>query len=391
MARKQLQNMQLPESGYNPIVFQGYTTEGPEYDTNILANSIGRLDTAIEKAHDAYSAIDLALAEQGNKLNEAENKWFNDFKQNYKDQIQAEIDAGNFGNAINLGKRLGAEAVSDKGLNARIQYNQDLEQFKNDIENRQDLTTSKKRWAIHKYGKYDYHDELENGKVIGGNTFNKDIPVSSSWNPDQEWSIVNQLLPEESGGGGGTKHSDDLSRSTTSSTTYHRKKAKNLLDAMDKRLSESSELRSKLGEELEAELYNRQYLLDKYNELKDTNPEEAARFYARWEEETKKLTPPGGDSPVTDYKTYYKLKVIESAYPQIMSYNNVTNNSSESINSSNDYGGKSTIGRVVGDFIDGLREGFRKSDTVEYATDNDASAQNASKKGSNIMPVGNAE
>lgn len=391
MARKQLQNMQLPETGYNPVIFQGYTAEGPQYNANILANSIGRLDEAIEKAHESYSAIDLALAEQGSKLNEAENQWFNDFKQNYKDQIQAEIDAGNFGNAINLGKRLGAEAVSDKGLNARIQYNQNLEQFKNDIENRNDLSTNKKRWAIDKYAKYDYHDELDNGKVIGGNTFNKDIPLSSSWNPDQEWSIVNQLVPEESGGSGGTKHSEDLSKSTTSSATYHRKKAQNLLNAMDKRLNENAELRNKLAEELEADLYNKQYLLDKYNELKDSNLEEANRYLARWEEENKKLTI--NNSPITDYKTYYKLKVLESAYPGIMEYNNTTNNSSEQINSTTGgtSGGRQGKGGIFGTAIDIIKEGFRPSGNVNYTINKDASPTEVTKKANNVMPLGAAE
>ena len=157
---------------------------------------------------------------------------------------------------------------------------------------------------------------------------------------------------------------------------------------MDSRLSESSELRSKLAEELEAELYNRQYLLNKYNELKDTNPEEAARFYSRWEEETKKLTVPGSDSPVTDYKTYYKLKVLQSAYPQIMSYNNVTSNSSESINGIYNKGNDSTLREVASTFINNLRRGSRPSGKVEYAANDDASAQEVSKNGSNVMSVG---
>lgn len=388
MARKQLQNMQLPESGYNPIVFQGYTTEGPELNANILANSIGRLDQAIEKAHESYSAIDLALAEQGSKLNEAENKWFNDFKQNYKDQIQAEIDAGNFGGAITLGKRLGSEAVSDKGLNARIQYNQDLEQFKNDIQNRKDLSSNKKRWAINKYAQYDYHDELDDGKVVGGNTFNKDITLASSWNPDQEWALVSQFVPEESGGGGGTKHSKDLSRSTTTSTTFHRKRAKAFLDAMDTRVSNNTELRTQLAEELNSDLYNKQYLLDKYNELKDTNPEEAARYYARWEEEDRKLRVPGSDSPVTDIHDYYKLKVLQSGYPEMMEYNNTTNNSSEQINGTSiDGGGKGFLATVT----DVLKEGFRKSVNVDYSANKDASPTEVAKKADNVMPLGAAE
>lgn len=386
MARKQLQNMQLPESGYNPIVFQGYTTEGPEYDTNILANSIGRLDEAIKEAHESYSAIDLALAEKGSKLNEAESKWFNDFKQNYKDQIQAEIDAGNFGNAINLGKRLGSEAVSDKGLNARIQYNADLQKYKDDILNNNKLSDNKKRWAIHKYAQYDYHDTLDNGKVIGGNTFDRAQSISDSFNPDQEWLIVNQLVAEESGGSGGTTFSDNNTKSTTSSTDYHRKLANKLVKGMETRFENNGQLRRQLDEELEADLYNLKQLQAEYDSLIKTNPEEAERVKARLDDEREKLSWNG--SPITDYKKYYLKKIVNSGYPEIMQYNNIKSGSSTSIIGGN-YGNDGAKGFY--DVLDkALSGGYRKSGNVNMVIGKDATAVSATTAGENIVPLGKA-
>lgn len=387
MPRKQLQNMQLPESGYNPVVFQGYTAEGPEYDTNILANSIGRLDTAIEKAHEGLSAIDLALAEQGSKLNEAEGAWFKQFKDNFKNQIQAEIDAGNFGNAINLGKELGAQAVSDKGLNARIQYNQDLEKYKDEILANDRLSTNKKKWAINKYAQYNYEDRFENGKVVGGNTFDRTNKIADSFNPDQEWILVEKIVAEESGGGGGTTNDSEKGISIRTSSDYRRKLKDKLVNGMVTRFKNSAQLRRELAEELDADLYNLEDLNKQYDELLNSgNVEEAARIKARIDEEDKYLT--WNNARVKDIKTYYALKILNSGYPELMEYNNVSGRSDESIIGKSE--GNYTSGNFISEVVDGMRNTYRPSVSVKWAGGQESSSTAATTAGQNIYGVGDS-
>ena len=172
MARKQLQNMQLPETGYNPVIFQGYTTEGPQYNANILANSIGRLDEAIEKASDKQGAMNLALGEIRSQLNPNEYEWFDNYtKEHYINPLQAEIDAGNFGNAITLATRLGTEAPGNFEFQDRERVNKQFNTWKEELKVRNqrgeiDDLTYRRALALNDY-KYTpvYNTQGEN---VGG-------------------------------------------------------------------------------------------------------------------------------------------------------------------------------------------------------------------------------
>lgn len=134
MPRKQLQNMQLPESGYNPVVFQGYAAEGPEYDTNILANSIGRLDTAIEKANAEQGAVKQSVAKVRAQLNPALHNWFDNYvNEKVIKPMNTMIEEGNYGSAINFGSNEGANFIDENVSNALLlteAYNKADEQAK---------------------------------------------------------------------------------------------------------------------------------------------------------------------------------------------------------------------------------------------------------------------
>ena len=52
MPRISLKDIDLSQNGYNPVIYQGYVSEAPVYDANILSNTVNRLDTAVEKANE---------------------------------------------------------------------------------------------------------------------------------------------------------------------------------------------------------------------------------------------------------------------------------------------------------------------------------------------------
>lgn len=172
MARKQLQNMQLPESGYNPIVFQGYTTEGPEYDTNILANSIGRLDTAIEKTNEQTGAIKESLAKVKAQLNPALHPWFDEYSDKTIIKPMSDmIEAGNYGDAINFGNNQGRGFLDDKNISNALlltdAYNRADEQAKKIIGTGEGYEWWKKR------NTFDVNKLIdENGNIVNAGYFN---------------------------------------------------------------------------------------------------------------------------------------------------------------------------------------------------------------------------
>lgn len=210
MPRKQLQNMQLPESGYNPIVFQGYTTEGPQYDTNILANSIGRLDTAIKEASDKQGAVNLALGEIRSQLNPEEYEWFDRYtRENYINPIQDEINAGNYGSAITLGTRLGTEAAKDFEFQDRARVNTEFNKWKEELKNRYqrgdiDNTTYKRALSENYYNYTPLYDDK--GVNIGGNnweaTFDpvKDVSFTDVLDRLMKYQGTNQETTSYKGG-----------------------------------------------------------------------------------------------------------------------------------------------------------------------------------------------
>lgn len=209
--RKQLQNMQLPESGYNPIVFQGYTTEGPQYDTNILANSIGRLDAAIKEASDKQGAVNLALGEIRSQLNPEEYEWFDKYtKENYIDPIQNEIDSGNYGNAITLGTRLGTEAAKDFEFQDRSRVNTEFNKWKEELKARRERkdindVTYQRALALNKYTYNPVYDT--NGKNIGGYNWEAAFNPVSDINLDDFYKRLQEfkgVSAETTGYEGGT-------------------------------------------------------------------------------------------------------------------------------------------------------------------------------------------
>lgn len=211
MPRKQLQNMQLPESGYNPVVFQGYTTEGPEYDTNILANSIGRLDTAIKEASDKQGAVNLALGEIRSQLNPEEYEWFDRYtRENYINPIQDEINAGNYGSAITLGTRLGTEAAKDFEFQDRARVNTEFNKWKDELKIRRDKgdindVTYQRALALNKYTYNPVYDN--NGRNIGGYNWEAAFNPVSDINLDDFYKRLQEfkgVSAETTGYEGGT-------------------------------------------------------------------------------------------------------------------------------------------------------------------------------------------
>lgn len=368
--RERLQNIQPINSNFvSPIIYEGYSIDPQEENVGILANRIDKFDQNVREANKQITTLDIALGDIGTKLNNKEQQWFDEYKENLRNKINEQITLGNYQGAINVATRLAGDVASDAQLNAKIKYNEDLQKWVDNINSRQDLSSNKKAWAIHKYGQYDYKDVTDNNdKIIGGTEFNRNSTVEASINWDQEWALTDRLVAEESYTRGGTKFTDDKSMSTTTDNSYKRKTAEKLRNAMKERMN-NPQFAKQLREELASELYN-------YEQLTGAEKQNAA----------KSLMYNDAIIGKDDYEHYIELK-LKQQYPEFMSYNNKIDTSEQhyygSITPSNGVytGGKQPVYPY-------FNADVHPDGTVEYKVGIEANPAAATSAGSSVSSLG---
>ena len=198
MPQYRLPEMSIAQMQYNPATFQGvsFTPQAP--DMNILARSLAQAEERHNKAAEKQTAIDIALGDIEHKLNAAEIPWFNEYKKNIQQQIQNEIDNGNYGSAIRVATKAAGNISSDTSLTGRIKaneaYRKELESVKN---NNKIGSVTKQRWEAQNL--YSYEDIKDDaGNIVGGTEW------KSSWTPVEHYAVSDiqrlaaQMTPEES-------------------------------------------------------------------------------------------------------------------------------------------------------------------------------------------------
>lgn len=187
-----LKQATLPQSSFTPIVYTPQTE-----DLSLLQRSLAQMEARREKASESQTAIDIALGNIENKLNAAEIPWFNEYKKNIQQQIQNEIDNGNYGSAIRVAKKAAGNISSDTSLTGRIKaneaYKKELESVKN---NNRIGSVTKQRWETQNL--YSYEDIKDDaGNIVGGTEW------KSSWTPVEHYAVSDiqrlaaQMTPEE--------------------------------------------------------------------------------------------------------------------------------------------------------------------------------------------------
>ena len=224
MPQYKLPEMSIAQTHYNPATFQGvsFTPQAP--DMNILARSLAQAEERHDKAIEKQTAIDIALGDIENELNAVEIPWFNQYKQNIQQQIQNELDNGNYGSAIRVAKKAAGNIKSDTALKGRIKANKDyikkLESVKNN--NKINSVTKQRFEAQNLYSYKDIKDDA--GNIIGGTEW------KPSWTPVEHYAVneiqrlAERMTPEES-------KVTENTRAGSTLGTLDGKKVSNLSDA----------------------------------------------------------------------------------------------------------------------------------------------------------------
>lgn len=141
-------------------------------DMNLLANSFKQREERKLKALNAQSNMDATFAKIKEQLHNDEEtlNWWRNKESEYKADVASFIKTGDYGSALEFATQLGAQAVNDGELIARMKTNQQYNEWVNRTKNRTDITDITKRRLIQdSKNQYKFTKIFDdNGNVSGG-------------------------------------------------------------------------------------------------------------------------------------------------------------------------------------------------------------------------------
>lgn len=179
LAKMSLKQATPLQSSFTPFQY----TPKP-LDTTSLERSLDKIEAREKEAVTTKSGIDASLGEIESKLNNKELKWFTNYKNNIKKQIQDQIDAGNYSTAILTATQAAGNIRNDTKLIGRQQANAAYQEKLKEIQNDKSLSAlTRERWAAQ--NPYNYTDIYDDsGNVIGGSEW------KPAWTPVGEQKIA---------------------------------------------------------------------------------------------------------------------------------------------------------------------------------------------------------
>lgn len=175
--------MTLNTAGFEPVVFNPIEFKPVEADYNILERSFAKQEARQKEAAEKATAVDVALAKIEADLHNDPNTqaWWNDYKTDIKNQIDAAADVGDYAGALNTATRLAGKVSSDSAVLGRVRANQEYQAKVDETHKRMvagQISPDTERWWLAN-NTFDYKDNFdENGNVIGGTSYSElDVPV----------------------------------------------------------------------------------------------------------------------------------------------------------------------------------------------------------------------
>lgn len=360
---QEIPTMSLKTVQFNPTVFTPTQYEYKAADMSILERSLAQRETRMKEAAQGKNAIDRTLGELELKLNPAEAKWFEGYKQDIRNQIQSSIDSGDYGAAVRDATTLAGSVIQDPRILGRIRsqeaYDVELktQQARRD---RGEISQNTYDWWANK-NKYSYTDNTDaSGNYIEGSPWKAEsTPVKDINWAEQAANAFKLITPKKGsstkGGGHSTTNADgtgDGNKWSRSSST-EKITVEDILGNIDELLSATPDGYRQAEQAFDVAIFDLKRLQEKYNSLADDDPNKdviGEQLDAR-----KKLMYKNG-SPIT-YKEYYARMITDNKYAHTLAYK-WTTSGNESFKS-NDY--QSAGSGAGGSIGTGLGTGFGSS------------------------------
>ena len=348
----EIPTLSLKTVQFQPTVFTPSQYEYKAADMSILERSLAQRETRMKEAAQGKSALDRTLGELELKLNPAEAKWFEGYKQDIRNQIQSSIDSGDPGAAVRDATTLAGSVIQDPRILGRIRaqeaYDTELktQQARRD---RGEISQNTYDWWVAN-NKYSYTDNTDaNGNFIEGSPWKADTRPVKDINWAEHATTAYKLITPKKGsstrGGGhnttnadGTGNGNKWSRSSSTEQIT----VEDILGNIDELLSATPDGYRQAEQAFDVATFDLKRLQEEYNSLADDDPNKdviGEQLDAR-----KKLMYKNG-SPIT-YKEYYARMITDNHYAGTLAYK-WTTSGNESFSSKDNYAPGSGGGGAV--------------------------------------------
>ena len=349
---QEIPTMSLKTVQFNPTVFTPSQYEYQAADMSILERSLAQRETRMKEAAQGKNAIDRTLGELELKLNPAEAKWFEGYKQDIRNQIQSSIDSGDYGAAVRDATTLAGSVMQDPRILGRIRSQ---EAYDTELKTQQarrnsgEISQNTYDWWVAN-NKYSYTDNTDaNGNYIEGSPWKAEsTPVKDINWAEQAATAFKLITPKKGsstkGGGHSTTNADgtgDGNKWSRSSST-EKITVEDILGNIDELLSATPDGYRQAEQAFDVATFDLKRLQEKYNNLADDDPNKdviGEQLDAR-----KKLMYKNG-SPIT-YKEYYARMITDNHYAGTLAYK-WTTSGNESFSSKDNYAPGSGGGGAV--------------------------------------------
>lgn len=337
----EIPTLSLKTVQFAPTVFTPSQYEYQAADMGILERSLAQREARMKEAAQNKSAIDRTLGELELKLNPAEAEWFEGYKQDIRNQIQSNIDSGDYGAAVRNATTLAGSVIQDPRILGRIRsqeaYDTELktQQARRD---RGEISQNTYDWWVAN-NKYSYTDNTDgNGNYVEGSPWQATTrPVKDINWAEQAATAFKLITPKKNtsskGGGNNTTNADGTGNGSkwSRSSGTEQITVEDILGNIDELLCATPDGYRQAEQAYNVAVYDFNRLKTQYEGLSDGDPEKEA--LGQQLEARRKLMYKNG-SPI-NYKEYYARMITENRYAGTLAYNWTT--SSRDNFTSNDY------------------------------------------------------
>lgn len=178
------QNNPMSLKAANPLTstFTPYQYEYKPGDFSILERSLGRVEARQQEASKEMNTLNTTLSGVEKSLNNAEQSWFKEYKQNIAKDMQDRRDIGDYGSLLNYAITKPGEILSDSRILGRINAQEKYTAFQKDLQdkrNKGELSDDDFNY-LRTTNKYKYEDKMIGGQYVQGDEWKASkTPVKS--------------------------------------------------------------------------------------------------------------------------------------------------------------------------------------------------------------------
>lgn len=319
----------LKQVAFNPIEFTASKYTPQTESLSITEKSLERMETRRLNAIKQQSAVDIALQNIEKDLNESESAWFVEYKDNIRSQIQEQVDAGNFGDALTLGVRLAGEVAQDTRIAGRKKAQASYKAYMDNLSklHSEGHLGDEQYSYLQAMNTYSYEDKQNSqGQYVMGNDWKPTKDIVKDLSIPNLAMTAFQMVTADRGdvtkGNSWDKGNADGSSSggsTQKRESYERKSATDIMSGLRELIAQDPNIRAQVERAYDVAVWGYNQAKQAYESAlnKDPNSEETASLYLKYKAREADLFDNGS---MMDYDTYINKHVVSELQANNLAY-----------------------------------------------------------------------